>query len=46
VTKFGLRSLFEFDSRDTAFEFASACFDEMNTQLADPVARVVIAPAP
>jgi hypothetical protein len=44
VTKFDKRAVFEFDSRDQACEFASACFDDSNGTLADPVKYVVIAP--
>jgi hypothetical protein len=44
VTKFDKRAVFEFDSRDQAFAFASACFDEANATLEDPVKYVAIAP--
>lgn len=45
ITKFRKEAVFEFDNRDTAFEFAAALFDEVNVQLEDPVRYVVIGPA-
>lgn len=45
VTRFDKRAVFEFDSRDQAFEFASACFDDTNATLDDPVKYVAIGPA-
>lgn len=44
VTRFDKRAVFEFDSREQAFEFAAACFDDSNATLEDPVKYVALAP--